>query len=294
MAPYRLAPQTKIFCRKWRDKAPEPGQPIVQSREVSHKTWVLTIQHASHCQGRSPFHLRFNMFHGSLQGIWAASDWNLIAFGLGFYPSFLWLCSVQTPLPSRNIDHHPQGAGHIWLHLKSGEVTIRRPESVCSSNKICEIQTVYKIQNPNGCGWACHKKKRIVQQSRIQNPRSRNPKCQIQNPNSKTPKSKQPVWILDLGWRGRGSCSKRWCMAIPATRIWPRRWAPKSLQPKALNVGAARMSSRAAGFCYIFLPFASERDLSCRCFWPCRFPSWGSWSLYVMLRNKTACKIPHV
>ena len=69
VAPYRLAPQTKIFCRKWRDKAPEPEQRILQSREVSHKTWVLTIQHASHCQGRSPFHLRFNMFHGSLQGI---------------------------------------------------------------------------------------------------------------------------------------------------------------------------------------------------------------------------------
>lgn len=188
------------------------------------------------------------MFHGSLQGIWAASHWNLIASGLGFYPSFLWSCSVQTPLPSRNIDHHPQGAGHIWLQLKSGEVTIRRPESVCSSNKF--MRNPNRVQNPKSKQpWlGLPQEERIVQQSKIQNPRSRNPKSQIQNPNSKskTQNPNSPLWfrILDDAGGGHG--------AIPATRIWPRRWAPETSripnwapasrggfwQPRVMEIGA--------------------------------------------------------
>ncbi|MCV6575998.1 MAG: hypothetical protein OIF58_09710 [Cohaesibacter sp.] len=84
---------------------------------------------------------------------------------------------------------------------QSNETTarIRRPESACSRNILCKIQTVLKIQNPK---------------SEIQNPKSKiqNPRSKIQNPKSKIqdPKSKARLdfgfWILEFGfgWPGWG------------------------------------------------------------------------------------------
>ena len=106
-----------------------------------------------------------------------------------------------------------------------------------------------KIQNP--------KSKLQNPKSKIQDPKSKiqNPKSKLQTPNSKlqtpksklqNPKSKRPVWSLDFGfwtWSGREwrrwLCSKWWCMAVLATRIWPS-WRRTSLQPKGSRLDSPR------------------------------------------------------
>ena len=103
----------------------------------------------------------------------------------------------------------------------------------------------YKIQNPNGRAWGCHKKngdydnpnsKIQTPKSKIQDPKSKiqTPKSKIQNPKSKlqTPKSKirtpnGPFGFLDFGvwiWGGRAGAGGDGYVANED--VWPR-WPPE-------------------------------------------------------------------
>ena len=97
-----------------------------------------------------------------------------------------------------------------------------------------------KIQNPRS--------KIQNPKSKIPNPKSKiqTPKSKLQNPNSKIQNPNGPFgfWILEFGfwlWSGRDHsrwlCSKWWCMAVLATRIWPS-WRLTSLQPKGSKLGS--------------------------------------------------------
>ena len=132
--------------------------------------------------------------------------------------------------------------------LQNPKSKIQNPKSKIQNPKSKIQNPKSKIQNP--------KSKIQDPKSKIQNPKSKiqNPKSKIQNPKSKiqtpnpkiqnpkskiqNPKSKRPVWSLDFGfwiWSGRDRrgwlCSKWWCMAVLAPRIWPS-WRHTSLQPK--------------------------------------------------------------
>ena len=118
--------------------------------------------------------------------------------------------------------------------LQNPKSKIQNPKSKIQNPKSKIQNPRSKIQNPK---------------SKIQNPKSKiqNPKSKIQNPNSKpqtpkskiqTPKSKIQTARLEFGfwiWSGRDRrgwlCSKWWCMAVLAPRIWPS-WRHTSLQPK--------------------------------------------------------------
>ena len=131
---------------------------------------------------------------------------------------------------------------------KSADPSRRDMEISYAGSKRCRVRPhpnqnpKSKIQTPNS--------KLQNPKSKIQNPNSKiqNPKSKIQTPKSKlqNPKSKRPVWSLDFGfwaWSGREwrrwLCSKWWCMAVLATRIWPS-WRRTSLQPKGSRLDSPR------------------------------------------------------
>lgn len=118
--------------------------------------------------------------------------------------------------------------GFSMLQLKSGEVTIRRPELVCSSNKF--MRNPNRVQNPKSKRpWlGLPPEERIVQQSKIQirDPSIRNPnsKSKTQNPNS-------PLWFWILDDAGGGH--------VANDDVWPSR-------PPEFGLGGGRPKPRAS------------------------------------------------
>ena len=149
---------------------------------------------------------------------------------------------LQNPKSKRRRLGPPQKERRLnWSKIQNPNSKIQNPRSKIQNPKSKIQNPKSKIQDP--------KSKIQNPKSKIQNPKSkiRNPKSKIQTPNPKlqnpksklqNPKSKRPVWSLDFGfwiWSGRDRrgwlCSKWWCMAVLAPRIWPS-WRHTSLQPK--------------------------------------------------------------